>query len=152
MRNSLANGRERSRWAISSCRRSCNDTAIRARPPFAQVYVDVEVERRNFRGMMHLCEDPALEESSRETSESRGETELQLPDWLLNAEAGVTPRGAATVRGRVSSGSTRAVRLLLLSRASSACSERRNGAVRSLSILDRIDKGRDGAMNFKFFR
>lgn len=33
-------------------------------------------------------------------------------------EAGVTPRGAATVRGRVSSSSTRAARLLLLSRAS----------------------------------
>ncbi|EZA58072.1 hypothetical protein X777_01453 [Ooceraea biroi] len=43
----------------------------------------------------------------RETFESRSETELQLPDWLLNTKAGVTPHGVATVRGRVSSSSTR---------------------------------------------
>lgn len=66
--------------------------------------------------MMHLREERNFWKPSRET-------ELQLPDWLLNAEAGVTPRGAATVRGRVSSGSTRAVRLLLLSRASSTDSD-----------------------------
>lgn len=63
---------------------------------------------------------PASGACARETSGRQSETELTVTGPVAQHGGRVTPRGAATVRGRVSSSSARAARLLLLSCACNA--------------------------------